>query len=284
MTISATESSNTSARPLAGRTALVTGGGRGVGRGAAVCLARYGAKVAIVARTESELNTTAGMIEAEGGRPLVLPADLRVPDRIREVVARTQQTLGPVDILVNNAAMLKKVPFEEMDDALWRDTVDVNINAAYYCTREVYPDMARREDGAIINVSSSAGYRGSFWGTAYCTGKFGLEGFAQALAQEAKKKNILVTLAVPGVPTKPTSMTDAHYDSLEKQQQQQYADPVTMGDAFCFLGLCRDMRLAARRLDLHALSERVRRQGLALPIEEVLSYHRGSYEPGRDIL
>ncbi|MEX2355979.1 MAG: SDR family oxidoreductase [Thermaerobacterales bacterium] len=260
---------------LAGRTALITGSGRGIGRGGAVCLARYGARVALVARTAAELEATAAVIKDEGGECLVLPADIRDPQAVKDAVRETEEAFGPVDILVNNAAVIDYVPFEAVDDDLWHRTIDVNLHGAYYCTREVYPQMLERRDGAIINVSSSAGYKGFVEEAAYCAGKFGMEGLAKSLALEGMEHNILVTLAVPGIRTKPTSVTEAQYQALDDSDRDQYADPMVMGEAFCFLAASRDLRLAGLRFDLYTLSRRVRDQGLDVDIDDVLEDHRG---------
>jgi NAD(P)-dependent dehydrogenase (short-subunit alcohol dehydrogenase family) len=249
-----------------------------------VGLARYGARVALAALEKDELDMTAHAIDLAGGDCLVLPVDLCAPEQVKRAVERTEEAFGPIDILVNNAAVLRKMPFEEMTPSIWREHIDVNLHGAYYCTREVYPEMVHRGDGAIINVSSSAGYRGSFWGTAYCAGKFGLEGFAQALGQEARRNGILVTLAVPGVALKPTSVNEASYRAMPEDERRQYADPLVIGDAFCFLATCRDMRLTGRRFDLYALSGRVRARGLNLDCDEVVANCVGPYEPGREML
>ncbi|MFP4200202.1 MAG: SDR family oxidoreductase [Bacillota bacterium] len=262
-------------KPLKGQVGFVTGAGRGLGRGGAIMMGKFGAKVALVARTRSELEKTRELVEAEGGEALVLPVDLRDSQAVIDALDTTEKELGPVTALVNNAAVLDLIPFEETDPDIWYRAFDVNIHAAYHAIRHVYPKMVQRGDGSIHNVSSAAGFKGFINESAYCSTKFALEGLSKALALEAMPHNILVTMSSPGIRTKPTSITMEDLDELSEDQVQQWADPVVMGEAFAYLAYTRDLRLAARRYDLYRVSELVRENGsLDLDVAEVISCSR----------
>ncbi len=262
-------------RPLEGQVGFVTGAGRGLGRGGAIMMGKFGAKVALVARTRSELDETKKMVEAEGGEALVLPVDLRDRDAIIEALKTTEKELGPISALVNNAAVLDLIPFEETDPEVWHRAFDVNIHSAYYAIRYLYPKMVERGDGSIHNVSSAAGFKGFINESAYCATKFALEGLSKALALEAMPHNILVTMSSPGIRTKPTSVTIEDMDEISEDQLKEWADPIVMGEAFAYLAHARDQRLAARRYDLYRVSEMVRQTGsLDLDVAQVISFSR----------
>ena len=260
---------------LAGQVALVTGGSRGMGRGAA--------RVGIVSEpgTEEELDETRWMIASDGGDVVTLIADVGIRDDVEEAVTRVRDLLGPIDSLVNNAAVQKEIPFERMEDAFWYQAVSANIHGAYHGSRGVYPEMIRRGDGAILHVSSPQGYRGAFWGTAYCTGTFGLEGFAQSLAQEAKYQNVMVTLAVPDINTKPTSVTESELAALPVAVKEGFVDPIVLAEGFSFLAPLRNVAFAGRRFNLRTLSERIRTGGGTLGEVELFDYCDGPQLPAR---
>ncbi len=238
-------------------------------------MGKFGAKVALVARTESELQQTRELVEAEGGTALVLPVDLRDEKAIISALEETERELGPITALVNNAAVLDLIPFEETDPDIWYRAFDVNIHSAYHAIRYVYPKMVEAGGGSIHNVSSAAGFKGFINESAYCTTKFALEGLSKALALEAMAHNILVTMSSPGIRTKPTSVTMEDLDDLSDDQREQWADPIVMGEAFAYLAYARDQRLAGRRYDLYRVSEMVRKSGdLELDVAEVIMHSR----------
>ncbi len=271
---------------LTDRIVLITGGGRGIGRGAAQGFSQYGARVAIVSEpgTEEELEHTVKIIESDGGQAMSWVCDIRDQHQVEHTITEIETRLGLIDVLVNNAAVMLKKPFENITSQQWHDAISVSLHGSYYCARAVYPGMLKRNDGAIINISSSAGYRGSYWGTSYCTGKFALEGLAQSLAQEAKTHNILVTLATPGISTKPTSVTEAMQRQMSEQETAQFVDPKVLTEGFCYLGIARHPILAGRRFNLFRLSEAIRENGFELDEDRVLDCQEGPFEVGRDIL
>lgn len=262
-------------KPLRGQVAFVTGAGRGLGRGGAVMLGRYGADVALVARTVSELEQTRRMVQAEGAGALVLPVDLTDSAALTEALNTTEGELGPITSLVNNAAVLDLVPFEETTPEIWQRAFAVNIHAAYHAIRWVYPQMLSRGSGSIHNVSSAAGVRGFVNETAYCATKFALEGLSRSLALEAVSRGIIVTMSSPGIRTKPTSVTLEELSTLPEERVRKWADPIVMGEAFAYLASASHPEMAGRRYDLYRLSELVREAGsLELDLAEVLACSR----------
>ena len=262
-------------KPLTGQVAYITGAGRGLGRGAAVKLAHFGAEVVLVARTEAELTVTAQLVHEAGQRALVLPVDVSDPDALVKSIQRAEKEMGPITALVNNAAVLDLLPFEDTSPEIWERALKVNLKAPYYAMHYLYPQMVARGDGSIHNVSSGAGWKGFVNETAYCATKFGLEGLSKALAMEAVAHGILVTLSTPGVTTKPTSLTMEQVERMPVEETSEWHDPLLMGEAFAFLAHARDSRLAGRRFDLYGVSELVRRQGdLELSVAEVLTHSR----------
>ncbi len=262
-------------KPLKGQVAFVTGAGRGLGRGGAVMLGRYGARVAMVSRTVSELEETERMVRAEGAQTLILPVDLTDTAALTDALQRTEHELGPITSLVNNAAVLDLVPFEETTPEIWGQAFAVNLHAAYHAIRHVYPEMLRRGSGSIHNVSSAAGFRGFARETAYCATKFALEGFSKSLAMEAAPRGVVVALSSPGIRTKPTSVTIEDLSSLPEAQVREWADPLVMGEAFAYLAWMSDPELAGRVYDLYRVSELVREVGcLDLEVSAVLACSR----------
>ncbi|MGH9364263.1 MAG: SDR family NAD(P)-dependent oxidoreductase [Thermoanaerobaculia bacterium] len=183
---------------LSNRTALVTGAGRGIGRSIAVRFAEEGARVAAVARTESDLAETARQVAAAGGRCLPIPCDIREPGAATESVRRAERELGPVDILVNNAGVFVWRPFLELSPADWDLVLSTNLTGAARFCRAVLPGMVERKSGRIVNVASIHGRQGDANVAAQSAAKFGLIGLTQSLAHEFRGSNIAVNAVCPG--------------------------------------------------------------------------------------
>ncbi|MCH8892447.1 MAG: SDR family NAD(P)-dependent oxidoreductase, partial [Chloroflexi bacterium] len=140
---------------LTGQVALITGGGRGLGRAFAVGLAKAGASVGITARTQSEIDETAKLVEASGGQAIAFSADVTDKIGMGKVVASLEERFGPVDILVNNAGMITPLGNDwELDADEWWQTLTINVNGPYICIRAVMPSMMARRRGRIINITS----------------------------------------------------------------------------------------------------------------------------------
>jgi NAD(P)-dependent dehydrogenase (short-subunit alcohol dehydrogenase family) len=182
---------------IEGRVALVTGGGRGIGRAIAIALARAGADVAVAARTVPEIEAVAAEVKALGRRTLFFPLD--VSDRAS--VARAPRTvaaaLGPVDILVNNAGIHASAPVHKLDDATWDGVLAVNLTAPFLLTRAFLPSMYERQWGRVVNVASVAGRIGLKYGAAYAASKHALLGLTRCLALEGAKKGVTANAICP---------------------------------------------------------------------------------------
>jgi 2-hydroxycyclohexanecarboxyl-CoA dehydrogenase len=145
------------------RTALVTGGARGIGRAIGLGLARDGRAVAIGDVQEDEAIATAEAIEASGGRALALPLDITDRDSVAVGIERTREALGPIEILVNNAGWDELVPFLETDESFWDRVIEINFKGCLRVTQAVLPGMVERGWGRLVNIGSDAGRVGSRW-------------------------------------------------------------------------------------------------------------------------
>jgi NAD(P)-dependent dehydrogenase (short-subunit alcohol dehydrogenase family) len=179
-------------------TAIVTGGGRGIGAGIAMALARRGIQVAVVARTPKELQRTVNAVEAAGGKAIAIPADLSAPDSVEKVLVETRQRLGAPDILVNNAGMAESAPLARTDDGLWDRHLALNLTAAFWFCRALGPQMAARGWGRIVNVASAAAERPLAYSAAYSASKAGLVGLTRALSAELGPHGVTVNVICPG--------------------------------------------------------------------------------------
>lgn len=199
--------------PFENKVAVVTGGGRGIGRATAEKLAAAGAKVVIAARTSDELNATSSAIIAAGGSCLPIRTDMASEDAIIKLFEVTQRTLGPVDILVNNAGMATVAHVRDMSASAWDQVFAVNVRAVFLCCREAFKSMTNR-GGSIINISSLGGLQKyeKFPGiSSYTASKFAVTGFTEALAAEGRALGIRVNAIAPGaVDTKMLRDTAPH--------------------------------------------------------------------------
>ncbi len=183
---------------LDGQVAIVTGASSGLGRATAIALARAGADVALLARSEEDLRKVGREVEETGRRALPLPVDLTNEDETRGAVDRTVGTLGRVDVLVNAAGNDVPGPVAELEVKDWDFVLGVNLRAPFVLAKAVFPHMQRAGRGTIVNVSSVAGKRGWANASAYCASKFGLTGLTQALAAEGKPYSIRACVLYPG--------------------------------------------------------------------------------------
>lgn len=180
------------------RVALVTGGGRGIGRAMALALAREGFPVALAQRTVAQAEETAAAVRAAGGRALALALDVTDPDAVTRAVRHVGEALGPVGVLVNNAGIAESAPFLKTDLALWERHLRVNATGPFLLTREVLPGMLEAGWGRIVNVASLAGLAGAPYVSAYTASKHALVGLTRALAAELAGKPVTVNAVCPG--------------------------------------------------------------------------------------
>lgn len=184
---------------LRGQVAIVTGGGTGIGAAIAGRLAAAGACVAISGRRPEVLAATSGCISAAGGTCLAVPGDTATEGGVASLFAATQNALGPVDILVNNAAIAGPVaPIWEMELADWEETLRINLTGTWLCSRAAARQMMPLKRGRIINIGSMSGKRPLAKRTPYTSTKMGVVGLTRTLAVELGPSNINVNCISPG--------------------------------------------------------------------------------------
>lgn len=246
---------------LLGRVAVVTGAGRGLGRAVAEGFARAGADTIAVARTTAELDDLASALGPTSGSLALESVDIADDAAVRALAQRVLGRYGRLDVLVNNAAILEIQPFHEMTIADFDRTLNVNLRGAVLCTHAFIGAMRAAQRGSIINVGSGASTKGFVGETHYCAAKFGLEGFSEALALEARAYNVAVNRLSPGFRIKPTSITLADVASVDPETSAQWRDPAPMVDAFIYLALQDATGITGQRFNAFELAESVRAEG-----------------------
>ena len=180
------------------KVAIITGGGRGIGKAIALGFAREGADIVIAARTEEEINATAEMVQSQGSRALPVSCDVTDEDQVRGMVEKTLETFERIDILVNNAGMGGMRPVWGTTRSNFERVLAVNLIGTFLCTKHVWKPMREKGGGSIVNVSSLGGLQGYPLLSAYCASKWGQIGFTKACAEEGRLDNIRVNAIAPG--------------------------------------------------------------------------------------
>ncbi|OMF37307.1 3-ketoacyl-ACP reductase [Paenibacillus sp. FSL H8-0548] len=183
---------------LKNRSAIITGAGKGIGKAIAVALAAEGVNLGLLARTSSDLETLQAELAGKYGVNIfIATADISVKADVDQAIAALKESLGSIDILINNAGIGTFGTLLDMDHEQWERIIQTNVMGTYYVTRAALPTMLEQTGGSIINIASTAGERGFATGSAYCASKFAVIGMTESLMQEVRKSNIRVTALTP---------------------------------------------------------------------------------------
>jgi NADP-dependent 3-hydroxy acid dehydrogenase YdfG len=184
-------------KPLNGKIALITGANRGIGLAIAQHLAALGASLSLTARDGNRLDAVARELQSRT-KVVGIVADLTSPAEVASIVLKTEQSLGPVEILVNNAGVGSFSPIQDASEEDWDNMLDTNLKAVFLLTKAVAPGMIRRKNGHIVNIASLAGKNAFAGGAIYCASKWGLLGLTQCAAEDLRAHGIRVSAVCPG--------------------------------------------------------------------------------------
>ncbi|GGD25285.1 3-ketoacyl-ACP reductase [Pontibacillus salipaludis] len=209
------------AQEVKGKVAYITGAGSGIGRATAIQFAKEGIHLGLIARTESKLKEVRDIVTSYGVKASYARADIASLDQVEEAVELLNEQVGPADILVNNAAIGLNGSFLELEPDEWKRTFEVNVFGTYHVTRTVLPHMMEKNQGDIVNISSSNGLKGTAGSTSYSASKFAIQGMTEALMQEVRRQNIRVFTLNPSL----VATELAFGDKLEEQDKEKYMQP-----------------------------------------------------------
>ena len=182
---------------LKSRKAIITGGGRGLGKATAIAFAKEGIDIAITGRNEAVLKETVSELETFGIQAIYAVFDVSNYEEVKRGIKSILDSLGSVDILVNNAGIAAFGTFNEMEVSEWSQIIQTNLMGMYYVTKETLPYLINQNKGDIINVSSTAGLNGNANTSAYSASKFAVIGMSESLMKEVRKNNIRVCTLTP---------------------------------------------------------------------------------------
>ena len=217
---------------LTNRTAIVTGGTRGIGRAIATSLVAAGVKVAITARSERDLSDAVSKLGNAGG----YVCDVRDYEQVKSTIAQITADLGGIDILVNNAGILRIAPLENISEERWDETLAVHLKGTFNCTQAVLPFMKQQRKGKIINLAAPSALRGSYGVADYAAAKGGIIAFTRNAANELKAYNIQVNCISPTADTRMTeALTKFRREQLGiAQREREFISPDAIAPAFVF--------------------------------------------------
>jgi 3-oxoacyl-[acyl-carrier protein] reductase len=212
----------TMAQKISGKVAIVTGAARGIGRAIAVALAKEGVNVGVIARSEENLQIVVNEMQSYGVKADYAVADVTDLQQVQAAAEKFKASLGLTDILINNAGIGKFVKLVEMDPADFKQIVDVGIMGTFNVSHTIVPQMIEKNEGDVINISSTNGLNGAATSSAYSAAKFGIIGMTESLAAEVRRHNIRV-----GVLTPSTIATDLADDLnlIPADKREQYMHP-----------------------------------------------------------
>lgn len=224
---------------LAGRVAIVTGAGRGIGEGVARAYGAQGAKVAVVDLNQDSAEQVAKAIREAGGQAQAFACNVADREAVDKTVADVVAKLGPVDILVNNAGITRTAMLHKMTMQQWNEVIGVHLTGSFNMLQNVVGGMMDRRQGWIINVVSTAGIMGTIGQINYGAAKAGLLGFTKSAAKELARFNILVNAVAPGAatPMTETIRTDPRFKDqyLTRVPLGRWAEPSELAPVFVFL-------------------------------------------------
>ena len=198
---------------LENQVAIITGGGRGIGRSTALAFAREGADLVLAARTPSEIETVAGEVSSLGHQAVAIPTDVTQKSQVDAMVKQTIDRFGRIDILVSNAGVAIHNPIPKIREEDWDLNIAVNLKGVFLCTQAVFSHMCERKSGHIVNVSSVSGKVGHLNGGAYCASKFGVVGFTETTNNEGRPHGVKASVVCPG-PVDTKMRRDNHPDDV----------------------------------------------------------------------
>lgn len=213
---------------LKDKVAIITGGGRGIGKAIALGFANQGAHIVVAARTESEVISVSEKIKKIGSESLGIVCDISYEDQIKNLIEQTINKFNRIDVLINNAGIGSMRPVYATQLESFEKVLKVNLTGTFLCTKHVWQPMKNSGGGSIINVSSLGGLVGYPLLTAYCASKWGQIGFTKACAEEGKKDNIRVNAIAPG-------KADTAIRATIKEDKTKMLTPEDQVDACVFL-------------------------------------------------
>lgn len=218
---------------LKNKKAIVTGGGRGLGKATAIAFAKEGIDVAITGRNEEVLKATVAELEALGVMATYAAFDVGNYEEVKAGIHTIVTALGTVDILVNNAGIAAIGSFNDMEVSEWSQIIQTNVMGMYYVTKEVLPHLLEKNSGDIFNVSSTAGLNGNPNISAYSASKFAVIGLSESLMKEVRKNNIRVCTLTPSTivteMTKELGMFEGEPDEDKVLQPEDFAELIVAG-------------------------------------------------------
>lgn len=216
---------------LKGKKAIITGGGKGLGKATAIAFAKEGIDVAIIGRNEQNLIATVAELKSYGVTAIYEAFDVGNHAEVKVGIERILHQFGSVDILVNNAGIAAFGSFLEMSPEKWNDIIQTNVMGMYYVTKEVLPYLITKNQGDIINVSSTAGITANVNTSAYSASKFAVIGMSEALMKEVRKNNIRVCTLTPSTIASDMSLelgiTDGNVEKV--LQPEDFAELIVLG-------------------------------------------------------
>lgn len=204
---------------LAGKVAIITGAGAGIGKATAIKFAQEGAKVAVCDVNDKGTNEVAGEINKAGGTALAFHVDVCSKESIAAMVDAVKKAWGRIDTLVNNAGIVQDAQLKKMTDEQFDRVIDVNLKGSYYCAKAVVDTMLEQGSGSILNASSIVGIYGNFGQTNYAATKFGVIGMAKTWARELGRKGIRCNAVCPGFIH--TSILDGMPEKVIKMMEEK---------------------------------------------------------------